>query len=335
MRYAKLPLRPGTTAIAAVLALSSTPLLAQAAEVAPGDPATPVIAAPPPVVVAPAPAAAAPTADPSGAGLNIPKITVNMDDAPKAAAPAAVDPVPVKTTVTRSAKASTPAPVTPLEAASTPRMAEAATPATAAPLAEDVVPMAPAPEVAPAVEPAPQPVAKAQPADNDDVLPVAGAAGLAALALAGGAFALTRRKRRDESYEPLPEEAAAAPTPREELALTEPAPVYAAATVSGDAPTTALPSGFDLSRFGRHVQAAYRGPTPDNPSLSLKNRLRRASFYDQRERMAAETATQPAQTQPDRVAPKKQPEFVDRTNDHVVTRPSNWRSPGFRPAYQS
>jgi hypothetical protein len=45
--------------------------------------------------------------------------------------------------------------------------------------------------------------------------------------------------------------------------------------------------GFDISRFGRHVQAAYRGPTPDNPSLSLKNRLRRASFFDQQERRAA------------------------------------------------
>jgi hypothetical protein len=55
-----------------------------------------------------------------------------------------------------------------------------------------------------------------------------------------------------------------------------------------DAPTTTLPEGFDLSRFGRHVQAAYRGPTEDNPSLSLKHRLRRASAMDQRERMDAE-----------------------------------------------
>lgn len=45
-----------------------------------------------------------------------------------------------------------------------------------------------------------------------------------------------------------------------------------------------LPEGFDVSRFGRHVQAAYQGPTPENPSLSLKNRLRRASFFDKVER---------------------------------------------------
>jgi hypothetical protein len=51
-----------------------------------------------------------------------------------------------------------------------------------------------------------------------------------------------------------------------------------------NAPTTALPADFDLSRYGRHTQAAYRGPTPDNPSLSLKYRLRKAAALDQRER---------------------------------------------------
>lgn len=48
-----------------------------------------------------------------------------------------------------------------------------------------------------------------------------------------------------------------------------------------------LPSDFDLSRFGPHVQAAYRGPTPDNPSMSLKKRLARARALDQRERSDA------------------------------------------------
>lgn len=32
------------------------------------------------------------------------------------------------------------------------------------------------------------------------------------------------------------------------------------------------------------VEAAYAGPTPDNPSLSLKHRLKRASFFAQRQR---------------------------------------------------
>lgn len=39
-------------------------------------------------------------------------------------------------------------------------------------------------------------------------------------------------------------------------------------------------SGSDES----HVDRAMRGPTPDNPSLSLKTRLKRAAFFDKRER---------------------------------------------------
>jgi hypothetical protein len=33
-----------------------------------------------------------------------------------------------------------------------------------------------------------------------------------------------------------------------------------------------------------HVDRATRGPTPDNPSLSLSKRLKRAAFFDLRER---------------------------------------------------
>ena len=33
-----------------------------------------------------------------------------------------------------------------------------------------------------------------------------------------------------------------------------------------------------------HVDRAMRGPTTDNPSLSLKTRLKRAAFFDKRER---------------------------------------------------
>ena len=33
-----------------------------------------------------------------------------------------------------------------------------------------------------------------------------------------------------------------------------------------------------------HVDRAMRGSTPDNPSLSLKTRLKRAAFFDKRER---------------------------------------------------
>ena len=36
-----------------------------------------------------------------------------------------------------------------------------------------------------------------------------------------------------------------------------------------------------------HVDRAMRGPTPDNPSLSLKKRLQRAAFFDKRDREVA------------------------------------------------
>ncbi len=42
-----------------------------------------------------------------------------------------------------------------------------------------------------------------------------------------------------------------------------------------------------------HVDRATLGPTPDNPSLSLKTRLKRARFFDQRDREVAEGNAEP------------------------------------------
>lgn len=42
-----------------------------------------------------------------------------------------------------------------------------------------------------------------------------------------------------------------------------------------------------------HVDRAMRGPTPDNPSLSLKKRLKRAAFFDKRDRDVAEGIAEP------------------------------------------
>jgi hypothetical protein len=46
--------------------------------------------------------------------------------------------------------------------------------------------------------------------------------------------------------------------------------------------TETLDAGIGLEES--HVDRAMRGPTPDNPSLSLKTRLKRAAFFDKRER---------------------------------------------------
>ena len=42
-----------------------------------------------------------------------------------------------------------------------------------------------------------------------------------------------------------------------------------------------------------HVDRAMLGPTSDNPSLSLKTRLKRARFFDQRDREVAEGKAEP------------------------------------------
>lgn len=110
-------------------------------------------------------------------------------------------------------------------------------------------------------------------ADNGWIAPVV-AAGV--LALGGAAFALRRRKRDEE-----PDALGFTPAP----VLDAPRP--ATAQPSHDVGHKAFPAAFDLSRYGRHVQAAYRGPTADNPSLSLQRRLKRARFFDQRERLAS------------------------------------------------
>ena len=152
----------------------------------------------------------------------------------------------------------------------------------------------PVAEPPPVAEPATNPAA----IDMDEALPIAGGAALGLILLAGAA-AIRRRKRHqqedaDEAAKLAFIEAAEhehQPEPSEPAFVRAPAPRHdpvPAKTPVATGPATELPKDFDLSRFGPHVQAAYRGPTEDNPSLSLKHRLRRASFLDLQERREAE-----------------------------------------------
>ena len=83
-------------------------------------------------------------------------------------------------------------------------------------------------------------------------------------------------------------------------------------------PVTELPEDFDLSRFGYNVQEAYKGPTEDNPSLSMKNRLTRARGMDQLERSLdaeVEAATgEPVLTEAEMYPPAEAP-AADRAVD--------------------
>lgn len=213
----------------------------------------------------------------------------------------------------------------------------------------ETVPVAPVPvAAAPAPVTAPVPAATAvrtTSTESNDVLPLAGAAGAALLLLGGGIYAF-RRRRDDEvagaetvalAPAPLPE----APLPASAMAVGAPeavpyvAPIPVAPRTTAPIQTAAntLPAGFDLSRFGRHTQAAYQGPTDANPFLSLRRRLKRASFFDQREREAsqgmAQAATAYAQTTASQ-APAGQ-----RRTDHVTTKVTQPIRPNFRPAFSS
>lgn len=207
------------------------------------------------------------------------------------------------------------------------------TPAT--PPAPTAAPQASAPEVAATpARPAAAPVAAN---DSGDMLPIAGAAGAALLLLGGGIYAATRRRRPDggpivAAYETSSDDVVAPHATR--------APALAAAMVASPSTHTpsfaaqgasSLPAGFDLSRFGRHTRAAYRGPTPENPFLSLRRRLKRASFLDARERVVSTPVAANPST------PESAPAAAEAPTRHaglVTTKVRVPPRPGFRPAFQ-
>ena len=292
MKYARIQNRMGATAIAAVLALSSTPLAAQEApslatppiEAPTADRAPATEPAPDPLAAEPAPEASTPAetttveaAEPAPAARSVAKKATikparTAGRAPRAAAPkAAVEPTPA---------------ASPEPAAEAP--ASAAWTAAEAPQQE--APAAPEPQ---------------QNAQLEEALPLAGGAGAVILALAGAGMAVRRRKRREEDELVLDHHADAESTDTtfQTVEAEEPAPAWSEPVIQPK-PAPVVPAkveadvsdDFDTSGFGRHVQAAYRGPTPENPSLSLRKRLKLAAELDRRERKLegiAKPATKP------------------------------------------
>jgi len=183
------------------------------------------------------------------------------------------------------------------------RVTREAAPQSAAPAAA----AAPAatPSVAPAAEIPAAPVPAGQPAitgTNDTALELGGGA-LALLALGGAALAVNRRKRRreeegweDETVEPL-EPTVSEPVAEEPMTLhqpiPEPQPAILAPPLSAFSWDIAPQQRSQVADADRHpgetwAERAMRGPTPDNPSQSLRKRLKRAAFFDKREREVAE-----------------------------------------------
>lgn len=260
--------RPGLAAIAAATAFLATPALAQ--DAAPSAEPAPIVADEPLPAETTAPAAAS---DPL--------------------VPAATNTTKRTTRTTRPAR-STSAPVRTARApASVVRSTAPAAPAAPVePTSVDPAMVAPLPEPVPAT-PAPAPVASVSMIDND-LLPVAGAAGLGILALAGAGFVLRRRRRdEDELVEQVWHEPAMS-QPLEPAALIVPAPLVATSPAAvpafnwGRAPLHPAPvQPYIPEPTMSRIEAAKRGPTPDNPSASLKKRLARAAFFDKRDKMVA------------------------------------------------
>jgi len=309
MTYTVKHARSGLTAIAAVLALSSTPLLAQEVTETPTTTAD-TTAAPAQETAAPEPTATETTSAQSPTAESTPA---------ESAAPA---------TTTRRTATRTKTTTTATRRATSEPAAAAATPIAATPAPEATAEGMPVPPPTGAmVDPGAMPVDEtatettAKPAD--DALPIAGAAGLGLLALGGIGMAIGRRRQRKEelahqranqeylkTHPDTPESHA----PAMAFASTAAAPAMAGSVGRPikDAPRTNLPPNFDLSRFGPHTRAAYMGPTEDNPSLSMKHRLRRAAAMDQQLRQHGEAPREAAHA-----APVREPVHAASARDTV------------------
>jgi hypothetical protein len=149
----------------------------------------------------------------------------------------------------------------------------------------------------------------AKPASKDDTLPIAAGGVLALLALGGGALALSRRRRGAEEDEWFEDESVAQEPVDTHV---EPEPVHEP-MIHEEQPAILAPSAFAWGNDGQGsreqdderdadddrlpgetwIERAYRGPTPNNPSVSLKARLKRAAFFDKRERDVAAGKAEP------------------------------------------
>ena len=274
-RYAQASALP---AIAAALALTSTPVWSQDTQ--------PAATSSEPSVSAPAS-----TVDPVPVSID-PVVTTTPAPEP---APVAAQPKAAASTASANRTATT-AQRAPTSAKPTAARTRAPVPATAS--TEAAVPVAPTQPIVdarpPAAEQAAAPAPAAKPIADENAMMLGGGA-LALLALGGAAFAVTRRRRHEDEMveettdlEPMTVEPEPAPVMHEE----QPAIVAPSAFAWGNAQPEA--DRFVEPKTGETwVERAYRGPTPDNPSLSLRKRLKRANFFDAREKQVAAGEAKP------------------------------------------
>lgn len=299
MSYRSFPLSPAATAIAALLALSPFQALAQVAEPAPlpdipappassGEVVDPALAPPVPLPATGAPAPAQPVAPSADATT----VRTPVFGAPQPV----VQPVPEAPPETVAAPAPGPA-AEPVSAKRTEIPVRAGRPAlpSAAPetsLQGDIGTVETSTEevLAPPVvsqsvtEGDGMPAAAPAEIDRSDDLATAGGLGLAALAAAAGLYSVTRRRRRAlraasaESRTESPVNSATLMMPPVLPASTVPLASASLATERATTgPALSAPSDRDdLLRWRDQMVAEV--PSPQNPFLTRRNRLRRANF---------------------------------------------------------
>lgn len=267
MLKTKLIVRPGATAIAAVLAMSTTPIWAQDVTTAVDVPAA---------EAAPVDEAAPAARTESVTTTTVTETTSSADAAPvveKKTTSRTVTRAPAKAPARSAAKAAAPLTAAPL----------AASPAAPAETAVEPIPAAPV-----TIEPEPSAASPAEPESalspiDGETAQYAFGGALAALILGGAALAATRRRRRaDELDEAHGVPPAAQPSVIDRQPMAQPAIAGRSAFAWGIPTAAAQPA----SRLTPTAQAKI-GPTPENPYMSLKKRMKRAAFFEDRERQAA------------------------------------------------
>ncbi|MBA3669564.1 MAG: hypothetical protein H0W71_05805 [Sphingomonas sp.] len=288
--------RTGAAALAAALAFSPTFAVAQDA--------APVADVPVAIDTAPA----------------IPETTPPVVNSERVAIAPVADPAPVaKSTKVAKARAAPPVArsTAAVQAAPAPVIAAPAAPA---PIAEPVPVLAQ--DVAP--PPAELPAAAVTSPISNGAAEMAFAGALGLLVLSGAALGLSRRRRNRAVVEA-----------DEFIPITATVPRQPATAMGHDdsafAWGRAAPAAAALApnrRIESPIERAKRGPSPDNPSLSLKKRLKRAAFFEHRQREVAAGRAQPLPI----IAGLPQ-RLIDKAR-HANLGQSNFGDAGFTPALQ-
>lgn len=150
----------------------------------------------------------------------------------------------------------------------------------------------------PAAARAPQAVQQPARSNGNGTAIELGAGALALLAVGAGAYALTRRRREEDEL--INETYEHAPADHREVVQEEPAMIApeVSAFAWGNRSHIDARTNADADRRPGEswVDRAYRGPCADNPSQSLRKRLKRAAFFDKRDREVAAGMAAPVET---------------------------------------